>query len=89
MYATLGLIPANSYFNPAAKDEIALAIGINNAISQKWSVYVSMMNYDSGNGSGIAESETIGLEYRYGEQLKLDFYFDTVANAVMQLKLAL
>ncbi|MDH5183338.1 MAG: hypothetical protein OEX12_05550 [Gammaproteobacteria bacterium] len=89
IYASLGTIPANTYFNPAAKDEIALGIGVKGAISKQLSLYASMMDYDDGTGSGMQGTETVGLEYRFGEQIKLEFYRDTDANTVIQLYMAM
>lgn len=88
-YMTLGLIPANTYFNPAVKDELALGIGVKGAIKNRWSLYASMMDYDDGSGNGIRGTETVGFEYRFGEQIKLEFYSDTDSNANIQLYMAM
>lgn len=89
LYISLGHIPANTYFNPAVNDEMALGAGLKWAYSKKTSFYASMMDYDDGSGSGLKGTETLGLEYRFGEQIKLELYADTDSNTVIQLYMAM
>ena len=89
LYATLGFIPANTYFNPALNGEAALGIGVKGAVNKIWSLYASLMDYDNGSGSGIRGTVTVGFEYRFGEQIKLEFYSDTDSNTTIQLYMAM
>ncbi|MCK5616254.1 hypothetical protein KAR91_81080 [Candidatus Pacearchaeota archaeon] len=91
VYASYGRVAPNTYHNNQLHYETALGIGVKSEVMDNLSLYITTMHYSDGSTSGGVKSDTqtSGIEYRFGEQSKLDFYSDNDGNAVIQFDMGI
>lgn len=91
VYASYGRMAPNTYHNNESLYETALGIGVKSELMDNLSLYITTMHYRDGTNSVGAKSDTqtSGIEYRFGEQTKLDFYADNDGNTVVQFDMGI